>query len=280
MQQRSFGLTGVQVPVIGLGTWNMEQDDPVAATMAIHRALDRGMTHLDTAEMYGDGRVEELVGKALRGKRDRAFVASKVLPQHASRDRVIKACEASLRRLGTDRLDLYLLHWRGSTPLAETFQAFETLCEQGKIRAWGVSNFDAEAIDEAVTAAGPGRIACNQVLYHLLDRTIEHAVIGRCQQHKIAVVAYSPFGSGEFPAPKSDPGRILAAAAKRCNASPRQAALAWLTQSPNVFTIPKSSDPDHIDELAGAADVVLDVGSITSIDRAFPLAPWKGLAMI
>jgi diketogulonate reductase-like aldo/keto reductase len=159
------------VAVIGQGTWQMEGDDEAEAIRAIERAVEVGMTHVDTAEMYGSGRVETIVGKALRGRRDRVFLCSKVLPRNASHDGTLRACERSLRRLGTDHLDLYLLHWRGGEPLAETFRAFETLVTQGKIRAWGVSNFDAADMEEALAVAGEGRIACNQVLYHLGERT-------------------------------------------------------------------------------------------------------------
>jgi diketogulonate reductase-like aldo/keto reductase len=177
------------VPVIGIGTWNMERDDPAGAIAAIRRAVDLGMVHIDTAEMYGGGAVETLVGEAIAGVRDQIFLVSKVLPKNASYAGTLRACEASLERLGTDRLDCYLLHWREDLPLAETFRAFETLRTQGKIRAWGVSNFDDDDLTEALAIAGPGKIACNQVLYHLGERTIEHRVIPWCEQHGVAVVA-------------------------------------------------------------------------------------------
>ena len=273
MRGRQFGPTGGSVPVIGIGTWNMEQDDPSSAIAAIRRAVELGMVHVDTAEMYGSGAVETLVGEAIAGVRDRVFLVSKVLPRHASYAQTLRACEASLERLGTDHLDAYLLHWREDQPLAETFRAFETLREQGKIRAWGVSNFDAGDLEEALRIAGPGKIACNQVLYHLGERTIEHRVIPWCEKHGVAVVAYSPFGSrGGFPN-----SRALAQVAKRLGATPRQVALAFLTRHPAVFAIPKSSHERHVDELAGADPVALDSDAIAAIEEAFPLARWKGL---
>ena len=273
MRGRQFGTTGGSVPVIGIGTWNMEQDDPSSAIAAIRRAVELGMVHVDTAEMYGSGAVETLVGEAIAGVRDRVFLVSKVLPRHASYAQTLRACEASLERLGTDHLDAYLLHWREDQPLAETFRAFETLREQGKIRAWGVSNFDDADLREALAIAGPGKIACNQVLYHLGERTIEHRVIPWCEKHGVAVVAYSPFGSrGGFPN-----SRALAQVAKRLGATPRQVALAFLTRRPSVFAIPKSSHEKHVEELAAADAVALDAEAIAAIEEAFPLARWKGL---
>jgi diketogulonate reductase-like aldo/keto reductase len=273
MRGRQFGPTGGSVPVIGIGTWNMEQDDPSSAIAAIRRAVELGMVHVDTAEMYGSGAVETLVGEAIAGVRDRVFLVSKVLPRHASYAQTLRACEASLERLGTDHLDAYLLHWREDQPLAETFRAFETLREQGKIGAWGVSNFDDDDLREALAIAGPGKIACNQVLYHLGERTIEHRVIPWCEQHGLAVVAYSPFGSrGGFPN-----SRVLAQVAKRLGATPRQVALAFLTRRPSVFAIPKSSHERHVEELAAADPVALDAEAVAAIEEAFPLARWRGL---
>ena len=185
---------GREVPVIGLGTWDLERDSPAAAIAAIHRAIDLGMTHLDTAEMYGSGKVEELLGRALVGRREQVYLATKVLPSNASRDGVLRACERSLLRMRTDWIDLYLLHWRGDAPLPDTFRAFEELRDAGKIRAWGVSNFDAADLDEALALVGPGQIACNQVLYNLDERMIEYDVILWCEAHGVAVVAYSLLG--------------------------------------------------------------------------------------
>ncbi|MES1209363.1 MAG: aldo/keto reductase, partial [Pseudomonadota bacterium] len=190
MERRAFGsvasLTGVQVPVIGQGTWNLEQADPALAVAALRRGLDLGMTHVDTAEMYGSGAAEQLVAEAIAGRRDEVFLVSKVLPHNASRAGTIAACERSLARLRTDRLDCYLLHWRGGHPLEQTIAAFETLQQQGKIRSWGVSNFDAEDLAEARQIAGDGHIAANQVLYHLQERGIEHDVLPACHRYGIA----------------------------------------------------------------------------------------------
>jgi diketogulonate reductase-like aldo/keto reductase len=263
-----------EVPVIGIGTWQMERDDPKLAVAAIRRALELGMTHVDTAEMYGNGIVESLVGEAIADRRDRVFLTSKVLPKNAAYDSVLLACEASLKRLGTDHLDLYLLHWRGETPLAETFRAFETLREQGKIRAYGVSNFDDEDLAEAYAIVGAGKLACNQVLYHLAERSIEHRVMPWCAKHGVAVVGYSPFGSrGRFPKSVA-----LETIGKRIGATPRQIALAFLSR--DAFAIPKSSQPAHVDELAAAGTVTLDDAALAAIDSAFARPTWRGLPSI
>src|SRR5579863_6431485 len=199
MRLQSFGSTGREVSVIGQGTWYIDRGDRQGAVGALRRGIDLGMTHIDTAEMYGDA--ELVVAEALAGRRDEIFLVSKVLPSNASRRGTIAACERSLARLKTDRLDCYLLHWRGAYPLAETVAAFEELVSAGKIRNWGVSNFDADDLDEMLAAAGPGKIACNQALYHLGERASEHAVIPWCARHDVAVVAYSPFGHDDFPSP-------------------------------------------------------------------------------
>lgn len=273
MRARHFGSAGPSVPVLGIGTWNMERDPRKAAIAAIRRALELGMVHVDTAELYGNGTAETWVGEAIAGMRDRVFLVSKVLPRNATYTGALKACEASLARLGTDHLDCYLLHWRGDLPLAETFRAFETLRAQGKIASWGVSNFDDADLAEAEKLVGPGKIACNQVLYHLGERTIEHRVVPWCEQHGVAVVAYSPLGSrGGFPASPA-----LAQIAQRLGATPRQVALAFLTRHPSVFAIPKSSQTAHVDELAAADRVALDAAAVAAIDAAFPRAPWRGL---
>lgn len=199
MKTRLMGPTGIPVSVIGQGTWYLEQSDRREAIQAVRRGLELGMTHIDTAEMYGSGEVERMVGEGIAGHRPEVFLASKVLPEHASYKGTLRGCEASLKRLRTEYLDLYLLHWAGRYPLAETIRAFEQLVSDGKVRAYGVSNFDPGEIEEAVSIAGPEKIACNQVLYHLRQRAIEHGVIPACEKHGIAVVAYSPFGSGRFP---------------------------------------------------------------------------------
>jgi diketogulonate reductase-like aldo/keto reductase len=276
MQARTFGPTSSSVPVLGIGTWNMEGDDRRAAIAAIRRAVDLGMVHVDTAELYGSGTVETLVGEALSGVRDRVFLVSKVLPRNASHAGTLRACEASLRRLRTDHLDCYLLHWREDLPLADTFRAFETLREQGKIRSWGVSNFDDDDLAEAHALVGPGKIACNQVLYHLGQRDIEHRVVPWCEQHGTAVVAYSPLGSrGGF---RETPA--LAQIARRLGATTRQVALAFLARHPSMFVIPKSSNAAHVDELAGADRVPLDAAAIEAIEAAYPLGRWRGLPTI
>src|SRR5665213_4132900 len=207
MKSHPFGSNGPHVSVIGQGTWYIDRGDRAGAVAALRRGIDLGMTHIDTAEMYGDA--ELVVAEAIAGRRDEVFLVSKVLPSNASRRGTITACERSLKRLNTDRLDCYLLHWRGSYPLDETVAAFEQLVSAGKIRSWGVSNFDAGDLDELLAVAGEGRIACNQVLYHLQERAIEHAVLPWCAQHGVAVVAYSPFGHNDFPSSRSKPAQVL-----------------------------------------------------------------------
>lgn len=246
MQTRKFGEHGPQVSVIGQGTWYLDRGDRKAAVAALKRGIDAGMTHIDTAEMYGDA--ELVIADAIGGRRDELFLVSKVLPSNASRRGTITACERSLKRLKTDRLDCYLLHWRGTYPLAETVAAFDELIAAGKIRSWGVSNFDADDLDELLEVAGPGKIACNQVLYHLRERAIEHAVIPWCEQHGVAVVAYSPFGHNDFPEASSKAGTVLQSIAQAHKATPRQVALSFLTRLPSVLAIPKASNADHAAE--------------------------------
>ena len=258
----------------------MERDGRAAAVAALRAGLDLGMTHIDTAEMYGSGRVEELVGEAIAGRREQVFLVSKVLPQNASRTGVLRACEASLRRLRTDRLDCYLLHWPGRHPLADTIAAFEQLRREGKVRAWGVSNFGVEEMERAAAIAGAERIACDQVLYHLEERTIEHAVIPWCVARGIAVVGYSPFGSGRFPGPRSRGGRVLAEIAAAHGATARQVALAFLVRAPGLFTIPKAGRAAHVAENAGAGDLALSAEDVRRIDAAFPRGRWRGLPML
>ena len=280
MREREFGPQRHPLPVVGLGTWNMERDDRAAAIAALKAGLDLGMTHVDTAEMYGDGRVERLVARAIAGRRDELYLVSKVLPQNASRAKTIAACEHSLERLGTDRLDLYLLHWRGRVPLAETFEAFERLVADGKILAYGVSNFDVPDLEEAVAIAGAGRIACNQVLYHLEERSIEHTLIPWCRDHDIAVVAYSPFGSGRFPASTTAGGRALATVATTHAVTPHAVALAFLIERGGAFTIPKTSSAEHALQNAAGGDLALSSAELASIDRAFPAKRRRDLAML
>ena len=229
------------------------------------------MTHIDTAEMYGDA--ELVIADAIAGQRDEVFLVSKVLPSNASRKGAIAACERSLKRLKTDRLDCYLLHWRGSYSLAETVAAFDELMGAGKIRSWGVSNFDENDLDELLDVAGEGTIACNQVLYHLKERAIEHAVMPWCERHNVAVVAYSPFGHNDFPSPRTRPGAVLQKIAEARGVTPRQVALAFLTRKPFAFAIPKASTPDHAAENAGALDLTLGESEIAALDAAFPRGP-------
>ena len=271
MRQEEFGDTGRQVSVIGQGTWYIDRGDRKSAVAALRRGIDLGMTHIDTAEMYGDA--EPVVAEAIDGRRDEIFLVSKVLPGNASRRGAIAACERSLARLKTDRLDCYLLHWRGAYPLAETVAAFEELVSAGKIRSWGVSNFDADDLGEMLAVAGRGRIACNQVLYHLSERAIEHTVIPWCEQHGVALVAYSPFGHNEFPQPRSKAGRVLQAIAEAHGASVRQVALAFLTRAPSVFAIPKASTPEHAADNAAAGKLMLGKDDIAALDDAFPRGP-------
>jgi diketogulonate reductase-like aldo/keto reductase len=275
MEQRTFGPMDVKVPVVGQGTWYFEQAPRAAAIAALRRGLDLGMTHIDTAELYGSGVAEEIVGEATAGRRDEIFLVSKVMPQNASRAGTIAACEKSLRRLKTDRLDCYLLHWRGRHPLADTIAAFEELKRAGKIRSWGVSNFDADDLDEAESIAGPGKIACNQVLYHLEERGIEHAVIPWCEKHKVAVVGYSPFGHGRFPR-----HRALDEVAATHKATPRQVALAFLSRRSSLFAIPKAASAAHAEENGAAGSLTLTAAEIAAVDKAFPVGRRGGLAML
>jgi diketogulonate reductase-like aldo/keto reductase len=274
MERRPFGSTRREVSVIGQGTWYIEHADAERAIAALRRGLDLGLTHIDTAEMYGSGAAEELVGAAIAGRRDEVFLISKVLPHNASRNGTIAACERSLKRLKTNRLDCYLLHWRGSHPLADTVAAFERLSADGKILSWGVSNFDVDDLDELSEIAGASKPACNQVLYHLRERAIEHAVIPWCEANGVAVVAYSPFGhAGGFPEPHSAGGRVLKAIADRHNSTPRQVALRFLTRRASVFAIPKASNPEHAEENAGVGALDLSDGELAKIEAAFPIGP-------
>jgi diketogulonate reductase-like aldo/keto reductase len=271
MEFRRFGSTKHQVPVIGQGTWYIDSGDRVRAIAALQLGLDLGMTHIDTAEMYGDA--EEIVGEAIAGRRNEVFLVSKVLPQNASLSGTIAACERSLARLNTEYLDCYLLHWRGQYPLEDTFEAFEQLHLQGKILSWGVSNFDVPDLEEAWEIAGDNGLVCNQVLYHLQERAIEHAVLPWCEENGVAVVGYAPFGHGKFPGPRTPGGRVLQEIAAAHNATPRQVALRFLVRRPSLFTIPKASSPAHAAENAGAGDLRLTAAEIALIDEAFPRGP-------
>jgi diketogulonate reductase-like aldo/keto reductase len=271
MEYRPFDSTQRSVAAIGQGTWEIDRGPAPTAVAALRHGLDLGMTHIDTAEMYGDA--ELLVAAAIEGRRDETFLVDKVLPQHASHRDTIRACERSLKRLRTDRLDCYLLHWRESYPLEETFSAFEQLRKAGAILSWGVSNFDENDLEEAWLEGGRGHMVCNQVLYHLKERAIEHAVIPWCQKHGVAVVAYAPYGHGDFPGPKTTGGRVLLEIAAAHGATPRQVALRFLLRWPDLFTIPKASRPEHVEENAGAGDLRLSAAELERIDRAFPHVP-------
>jgi diketogulonate reductase-like aldo/keto reductase len=273
LERRPFGGTKREVPVIGQGTWYIESGDHKAAVAALRRGLDLGMKHIDTAEMYGSGAAEEIVAEAIQGRRDEVFLVSKVLPQNASLAGTKAACERSLAHLRTDRLDCYLLHWRGRYPLSETIQAFRELQREGKILSWGVSNFDTPDLEEAWKAAGQKDLACNQVLYYLQERAIEHRVIPWCQERGVAVVAYSPFGHGDFPEPRSKGGQVLKQIADAHKATPRQVALRFLLRWPSLFTIPKASSAKHAEENAGAGDLQLSEAELRQIDEAFPRGP-------
>src|SRR5271166_5652161 len=271
MERRRFGSTKREIAVIGQGTWYIENG--AAAVAALRRGLDLGMTHIDTAEMYGSGAAEEVVAAAIAGRRDEIFLVSKVLPQNASRRGTILACNSSLARLNTDRLDCYLLHWRGQHPLEDTIAAFEELKSAGKILSWGVSNFDLPDLEDVRKIAGEGNLVCNQVLYHLEERAIEHSVIPWCEKRGVAVVAYSPFGHGHFPGPHTTGGRVLKKIAVVHNATVRQIALRFLVRHSSLFAVPKASNPKHSAENAGNSDMYLTETEVAQIDAAFPLGP-------
>ena len=268
MKHHSFGSTQRQVAVIGQGTWYLDSGNRAAAIAALRRGLDLGMTHIDTAEMYGDAEV--VIADARAGRREEAFLVSKVLPSNASRKGTAAACEKSLRRLKTDRLDCYLLHWRGQHPLEETIAAFERLQGEGKILSWGVSNFDVDDLEALWKVPGGRACACNQVLYHLNERAIEHTVIPWCEAHDVAVVGYSPYGHDNFPGERSAGRKVLDEIAVAHGATARQVALRFLVRRPALFTIPKAGKADHAAENAAAGDLELSVAEIARIDKAFP----------
>jgi diketogulonate reductase-like aldo/keto reductase len=279
--KRRFGPMPDEVPVVGQGTWQMAEGRENATEIeALRAGIARGLTHLDTAEMYGGGRAEELIAAAIRGiPRGDLFIVSKVLPQNASRSGTRRACEQTLRRLGIDHLDVYLLHWRGRFPLAETLGALEDLVDEGKIRALGVSNFDVDDLEEARSLLRKHPIACNQVLYHLGERHVDASLVPYCRKHDIAVVGYSPFGHGRFPSPSRAGGGALAAVAGRHRATPRQVALAFLAREAPLFTIPKASTVAHVAENAGALNLTLSADDIAEIDAAFPVRAGAELPM-
>jgi diketogulonate reductase-like aldo/keto reductase len=283
MRSGSFNHTGIALPVIGQGTWDMPEHGArrSEAIAAIRRGIELGMTHLDTAEMYGAGQVERLLGEAIAGvPRASIFVASKVLPSNATYKGTLEACERSLRNLGLAHLDLYMLHWPSNVPLRETMRALSDLVRTGKTRFVGVSNFDVDEMLEARELLGEIPLACNQVLYHLRERVIEHRLIPAAQAAGIAIVAYTPFGRGKFPGPTTSGGAALARVAQKHGATARQVILAFLTRERNVFTIPKAATVAHVEENAGAGDLVLDADDVASIDAAFPVGREGPLAML
>ncbi len=259
---------GTLVAALGQGTWHMGESRRAAAAevAALKLGIELGMTLIDTAEMYGDGGAEEIVAQAIAGRREQVFVVSKVYPHNASTAGVPAACERSLKRLGTDRIDLYLLHWRGSHPLADTVEAFEKLRAAGKIRHWGVSNFDTDDMQRLAALPHGGACATNQVLYNPEVRGIEFDLLPWCRQHAIPLMAYSPVGQG---------GRLLrspalAAVARRHNASPAQVAIAWSLREGDVISIPKATDPAHVRDNAAAAELELDAADWAEIDARHP----------
>jgi diketogulonate reductase-like aldo/keto reductase len=278
MEYRPLGNAGRDVSLVGQGTWYMDRGHRASAIAALRRGIDLGMTHIDTAEYYGEA--ENIVGEAIAGRRGDVFLVSKVMPQNASRAGTIAACERSLQRLRTDRLDCYLLHWRGAYPLAETFAAFAALKAGGKILSCGVSNFDVADLEDAVGVASKGEIACNQVLYHLQERAMEHAVLPWCAVHNVALVGYSPFGHDDFPHAASKGGRALAEVAAAHGASARQVALAFLVRNSPLFTIPKTSNPAHAAENAAAGELRLSETEVARIDAAFPRGHARALPML
>ena len=276
MELRNFGTSRRQVAAIGQGSWEIETSQSSQAVAALRAGLDLGLTHIDTAEMYGSGAAERIIAEAIRGRRAEVFLVSKVLPSNASTRGTVLACEQSLKNLGTDHLDCYLLHWRGRYPLEDTVAGFATLQRAGKIRSWGVSNFDVADLEEVTAIAGAP--ACNQVLYHVAERAIEHAVIPWCAAHGTAVVAYTPFGRSAKVYEASTPGgRVLHQVAAAHGASARQVALRFLLREPNVFVIPKAARLEHVADNAGAVNFELSAAEIAAIDQAFKRGPPRKL---
>ena len=256
---------GTRLPALGLGTWKMGERAGNAAreVAALRRGMDLGMTLIDTADMYGDGGAEEVVARAIAGRRGSAFVVSKVYPQNAGARSMVAACDRSLRRLAIDCIDLYLLHWRGRIPLAESVDAFERLRAAGKIARWGVSNFDTDAMEELHALPAGGNCAVNQVLYNLLERGIEWRLLEWCRARGVAVMAYSPVAQGALLT-----NRKLAAIARRLDVTSAQLALAWVLTRPQVIAIPQSSNIAHIDSNRAAVAVRLDDGVLAALDAA------------
>jgi diketogulonate reductase-like aldo/keto reductase len=269
---------GEPVPVLGQGTWGMGERaaQRAAEVRALRLGLDRGLLLIDTAEMYGEGGAEEVVGEAIAGRRDEVFLVSKVYPHNASRQGAVAACERSLTRLGTDRIDLYLLHWRGRYPLAETVEAFERLRQDGKIRHWGVSNLDADEMEELSRVPEGRRCATDQVLYNLSRRGVEWDLLPWCRARGMPVMAYSPIEQGRLPTKG-----VLSEIGRRRGHTPFQIALAWVLAQPGVIAIPKASRTEHVEANAGALDLSLTPDELAEIDRQFPAPTRKqSLAML
>ncbi|MBN9391579.1 MAG: aldo/keto reductase [Chloroflexi bacterium] len=270
--------SGESVPVLGQGTWYMAENPRRRADeiTSLRLGLDLGLSLIDTAEMYASGAAETLVGEAIKGRRDETFLVSKVLPSNATRQGTIAACERSLKRLDTDRIDLYLLHWRGRVPLAETVAAFEDLIKAGKIRYWGVSNFDVADMQQLPSPAGGNRAATNQVLYNLTRRGIEFDLLPWCDRHHLPVMAYSPIEQGDL---LHHP--TLQRIAERHQATPAQVGLAWVLRLENVIAIPKAGTPDHVRENREALDLALTQEDFAELDRVFaPPTRKKALEML
>jgi len=259
--------SGAAMPVLGLGTWRMGEKKTArrAEADALRLGLDLGMTLIDTAEMYGEGGAEEVVGDAIADRRDAVFLVSKLYPQNATRDGTIKACERSLKRLRTDRIDLYLLHWRGGASLPTVVEAFGRLVDAGKIRHWGVSNFDESDMTGLAALPGGKQVAANQVLYNLKRRAIEFDLLPWCRKRQVPIMAYSPVDQGGLIA-----HAVLAAIGKRHGATAAQIAIAWLLRQEGVVVIPKAGTPQHVRENRAAADLALDAEDLAAIDEAFP----------
>jgi len=260
------------MPVLGQGTWRMGEHPSRRRTdiAALRLGIDLGMTLIDTAEMYGEGEAEELIGEAIAGRREEVFLASKVYPHNASRRGAVEACERSLRRLKTDYIDVYLLHWRGNIPLSQTLDAFQLLKEKGKILDSGVSNFDVADMEEALALTGGEGIATNQVLYNLLHRGIEWDLIQWCRGRRIPIMAYSPVGSTPDEQKQMLGNATLKSIASRHAATPAQIVLAWLLRQPDIVVIPKASRPEHIRENRAALDIHLTDRDLRELDHAFP----------
>jgi diketogulonate reductase-like aldo/keto reductase len=257
---------GKNVPVLGQGTWKLGEGDRDKAeeVAALRAGMELGMTLIDTAEMYGEGAAEKIVGRAIEGVRDQVFLVTKAYPHHASRRELPLACERSLQRLGTDVIDLYLLHWRARTPLAETVEAFEALRASGKIRRWGVSNFDIDDLEDLGAKADD--CATNQVLYNPEARAIEFDLVPWCQERQMPVMAYSPVGQ----AGRLLQNKALLDVARRHDVTPPQIAIAWALRQPGVIAIPKASNLNHVGENAAAASIKLTADDLATIDAAYP----------